>query len=1273
MGFQDQAAESGAELTSLKKETELLAAGSAGSGLDLVGLTKPIEKEKEEGFGYGYEPASYAVQGALPESGSGQAGVELQPKRFGGSSMARSVVEEPNGQVFGMPGLKKETALMQAKKQLPDGEVQLSKSGGAMEPVVYEKKLLPEQPTLNKKLAADESTYFQQTGSGSSGVSAHRTFNEDPAERKQALKSNDLLANFTQPQAGGDFTFEKARIEPGSAAQMGSELKSKSGSEGSSFVQKTGGGFSSGEFGYSNAINTQLPAAGAEKFAAGGDRFAAGGERFAASTEKITATSGRSNSDTQGFGGGTLATAFHQPTDATASKPGIQTQIPAAAEQIQIPQAKFTSVPQQIVEGGGLKQPAAMTQPAFNFTERKQALTGTELQQSQPTVLKLDQAGLRSEAGLRAEPGTSRVVSLSDTTMPRKQDLTTSTVRGTTLASFDRVLSNDFAPPSVRKLTQGSEIGVQSGSLRSGLTSARTTLAQNAGELPPGFSRTNALAANSQKFTPDVQLRAQADRIAAGAQVKAQAEQPVNTGIKLKGEVAANAVRHQDVVAAAIAKPQDSIAQVKVAQQLDTALQPRFAPLTGKTTQDLVQVLRPQDRIAAARNNGTDLTVLNDRRNAASVIRTGADALTPPVAADRGVRTGNAHIISGDVRTFTGKLNPGTTAGKTTEITSEKVIGARAGDLAAADRKPISSAQMTVLITNLKEGRGEISRTPAFDPLMSVAAKSTADRYVGGEFLLASMIIAAGAARRMPENRADAVSEANASTTRAVKPSAFSQIVDTVSKAFTTGRNSDQQAPLEITKRASTAQQNDSVRYITGVELAVLLAAGGVARLRSDKVEVQNGTQLQSDATAKTAKDASIQGVSSVQNGLPFAPALRVADQINTQNATGRTDKTSRLPAEMVTRGERCIPGAEVAIAAMLMIGGISKKRSEERFPANPNELAEKVGRSFRIDRLIDRRIIPGDAIALVKSFVAREPLPVSGLRSTAAEIVSRGDVIIPPQYKQGAQEQTNATPAFLPQQQRQIQDAAPSTKSKAQPEIIDALPIPAGWVHEPVLEKSADDANEEKLKKVEQDQQEGAGAAASQTLYRPIWIIAPGETFVSIAEDHYGDGSIAWLIADLNVGKFSQSFIEGKRVVEIQSRQRIELPVQGDIEEFRHNRKRHMDAENIVTIVTASQLDMELKHATFRQFLGTLQSKLPVPAIAQLPELDLGTASQPKTLRPAAPFGMTAPQFASIAAAVSLPLILPPVDMLQSADTTSAHVQEIRAAAETARQEEQI
>ena len=89
---------------------------------------------------------------------------------------------------------------------------------------------------------------------------------------------------------------------------------------------------------------------------------------------------------------------------------------------------------------------------------------------------------------------------------------------------------------------------------------------------------------------------------------------------------------------------------------------------------------------------------------------------------------------------------------------------------------------------------------------------------------------------------------------------------------------------------------------------------------------------------------------------------------------------------------------------------------------------------------------------------------------------------------------------------------------------------------------------------------------------------------------------------------------------------------------------------------------------------MGTLQAKLPVPAIAQLPELDLGTASQPKPLRPVAAFGMSAPQFASIAAAVSLPLILPQIDMLQSpADAASAHVQEIRTVGENAKPEEQV
>ena len=1309
MGFQDQAADSGAELTSLKKNSELLPVGSAGSSLDLVGLTKPKEKDKD--FDLNYEPVRYAVGGAQPEAGGASTNVEIQqPKRFGGSSMARNVIEEPNGQAFGMAGFKKDVSATQVKKMSGEGEVQISKLSLGGEPAVYDKKLIPDQPSFSKKALPDDGTYLQQMGQG---ASAHRNFNEEPV-------------------------VEKSKTGFGNAAEMGSELKVKPGSEGSSFVQKLPGGTSAGEFGASTIVNTQLPAAS-------GERITAAAERGAGASEKITGTSGRSLSFDQGFGGGTMPTGLHQPNEAAALKPGIQTQIPALASE-QLEAKKFLPGAQTQFVESGLKQSAeipqinraaaltgepltqttftkpvvtqpVLTQPGSNRSELQQALVRPESQQAfvrpelQQAIVRPElQQVLKSEmkgdqAGVRTEPATSRVAALNDMNALRRQEPSTSTVRGGNLAAVDRTVNTDFAPPSVRKLAQGSEIGVQTGALKSGLTT-RTIVADSAAELPRGFSRANAQLSHAEKFTPDVQLRAQTDRIAAGAQVKAQADQPANTGIKLKGEVVANSVtanhvtanniRPQDIAVPANIKAhegvvanqvklqdaivpntirhQDIVAPVKVGQQFDASMQPRFSPLTGKSAQDLVQALRPQDRIAAARTNSAELTISTDRRIAASVIRTGADALTPPVATDRNVRTGNAHIVAGDNKVFTGDNKAFTgdnkaLAGDAKVFTGKLNTGTTASDVVASDRKPISSAQLIALLTNLKESREIIARTPAFDPLMAGTLKSTKDRYVGGEFLLASMIIAAGAARRMPEQRAEAngtgqtpgqtdgaqvkrgdkfvvgqpqVSDA-ANSNKTVKPSAFAQIVDTISRAFTNGRPNEQQTSVEATRRAHTPQQigqpNESVRYITGVELAILLAAGGVSRLRSDKVEAPNSAQLQADAATKTAKAA--QGVSP----LPSAPFVRA---------------------------ERCIPGTEVAVAAMLMLGGMSKKRNEERFPANPNELAEKVDRSFRIDR----RIGLGEAIAQVKSFVAREPLPVSGMRATAAEIVSRGDVVVPPQYKQGATNNQSADLVIVSQQNKNIQDASATKKAKTQPEIIAALPVPTGWVHEPVLESSTEDgyATEETLKKVEQDQQEGAGTGANQTLYRPMWIIAPGETFVSIAEDHFGDGSIAWLIADINIGKFSESFVEGKRVIEIQSRQRIELPVAGDIETFRHNRKRHMDAENLVTIVTASQLDLELKQATFKQFLGTLQAKLPLPSIAQLPELDLGTASQPKPLRPVAAFGMSAPQFASIAAAVSLPLILPQIDMLQSpADATSVHVQEIRTAGENAKPEEQV
>ncbi|MCC7531701.1 MAG: hypothetical protein IT342_24570, partial [Candidatus Melainabacteria bacterium] len=547
----------------------------------------------------------------------------------------------------------------------------------------------------------------------------------------------------------------------------------------------------------------------------------------------------------------------------------------------------------------------------------------------------------------------------------------------------------------------------------------------------------------------------------------------------------------------------------------------------------------------------------------------------------------------------------------------------------------------------------------------------------------------------------------SANSGKIVKALPFSQVVDMITRGFTAGRTSEQTQAIEASRRATFNQgQSDSVRYITGVELAILLAAGGVSKLRSDKIEGrsdlkeqskdQSKGQSQDDAAARQTKVSSANTINfnngkqplnagadtlvttrivanmsgqradftppKVQEQIP--PQVKTSGLTDVSVAAAKGDKTIAPKADLTVRGERCVPGADMAIAAMLMLGGIARKRSGETFPANPNELAEKVDRPFRLNRRL------GEIVAQAKSFVAREPMPISGLRATCANLVATGDVIVPAQYRQGAQEQKvenaqiiqhSATPG--------VHDNSAGKKSNQ--EFVEALISPTGWVHDPLLSREmVEEASEEKLKKVEQDQQEGAGKGAASTLYRPIWIIAPGETFVSIAEDRFGDGAIAWLIADLNKGKFTDSTVEGKRVIEIQSRQRIELPVASDIEAFRHNRQRHEDAENIITIVTASQLDIELKEATFKQFLGTLQTNLHVPGMAVLPQLDLVSAQRP--VRSIAPFGISAPQFASIAAAVSLPLIVPQLDMVQqSADANAVHVQEVRS--EPAKPEESL
>lgn len=98
-----------------------------------------------------------------------------------------------------------------------------------------------------------------------------------------------------------------------------------------------------------------------------------------------------------------------------------------------------------------------------------------------------------------------------------------------------------------------------------------------------------------------------------------------------------------------------------------------------------------------------------------------------------------------------------------------------------------------------------------------------------------------------------------------------------------------------------------------------------------------------------------------------------------------------------------------------------------------------------------------------------------------------------------------------------------------------------------------------------------------SIVLLRPSWLISAGETLVSLAEEHYNDPYIGWLIADLNAGNCKEHFMDGKRIVEFNSRQKITLPVWQDIVEFYGKMSEKVKPENLITIVSDTEVDREV------------------------------------------------------------------------------------------------
>src|SRR5262249_3153427 len=94
-------------------------------------------------------------------------------------------------------------------------------------------------------------------------------------------------------------------------------------------------------------------------------------------------------------------------------------------------------------------------------------------------------------------------------------------------------------------------------------------------------------------------------------------------------------------------------------------------------------------------------------------------------------------------------------------------------------------------------------------------------------------------------------------------------------------------------------------------------------------------------------------------------------------------------------------------------------------------------------------------------------------------------------------------------------------------------------------------------------------------------------DTLVSIAENLFEDADLGWLIADVNAGGIKETTVNGKRVVELQDRQQIDLPVWQDIIDFYETRAEDAIAENLVTIVADSHVNSELMNLMLNPVMG--------------------------------------------------------------------------------------
>ncbi|MBX9689357.1 MAG: hypothetical protein K2X27_21790, partial [Candidatus Obscuribacterales bacterium] len=316
-------------------------------------------------------------------------------------------------------------------------------------------------------------------------------------------------------------------------------------------------------------------------------------------------------------------------------------------------------------------------------------------------------------------------------------------------------------------------------------------------------------------------------------------------------------------------------------------------------------------------------------------------------------------------------------------------------------------------------------------------------------------------------------------------------------------------AGLESAVRAqSKGMRSVESRYLTGVEIGILIAAAGIARVRAN--EKTGKAEIAASAESKNSTDILI-GRSLAEKSL----------------------KGQEFIASFAN-GARRFPAREITLSAVIAMSASGKMRDPEQ-----NSAARVNDNAVKIERVLGE--IPKEKPEFVVpdlQFAKEQEYPEESNSDTENKLLG----LLP------------AAPAFLRKGRR---------KEETEPDLEDEL-----------AEENKSDPSSNKSKAV--------------IISRETYQIVVGESLVSIAENKFHDAGIAYLIVDLNPSKIIEHEIDGRRVVEIRSGQKLDLPNSEEIRDFYLKRdSKATEPDNLVTIVLENQLHKEHIEEHLKGLLG--------------------------------------------------------------------------------------